>query len=297
VFDIIVIGGTNVDIKAKTVKPHIPATSNPGRVSVTPGGVARNISHNLALLGVNVALITAIGRDAPGELAIAATANAGVDLSLAMRGDAATGSYIAVLDSNGELVTAVNDMAILDSLGPDFVKQHHHILQAAKFIVADCNIRQDLLDWLALHFGEKLIVEPVSVPKSAKLRTLLEKHEVFMATPNRDQLAVLMEGGTDLHECGLQNLVVHLGADGAVVSSQSRTTQIPSMLKARVSDVTGAGDAAVAGLVYGLVSGYDIVKSARLGQAAASLKLNSTTSTAPGLSQAALNAIMKDVNE
>ena len=44
-FDIIVIGGTNVDIKAKTTRPHIAATSNPGTVSVTPGGVARNVRN------------------------------------------------------------------------------------------------------------------------------------------------------------------------------------------------------------------------------------------------------------
>jgi pseudouridine kinase len=293
VFDIIVIGGTNVDIKAKTSKPHITATSNPGSVSVTPGGVARNISHNLALLGVSVGLISVIGNDPQGELAIAATLKAGVDLSLTLRNDLATGSYIAVLDSTGELITAVNDMRSLESLVPGFVQQHEAALQDAKFIVADCNIRQDLLEWLALRFGEKLIVEPVSVPKSAKLKALLEKHEVFLATPNHDQLTALMEGGADLHECGLQNLVVHMGADGVVVSSQQGTRQIPSMKSVEISDVTGAGDAAVAGLVYGLLKGYDMSTSARFGQAAASLKLNSTTSTAPGLTQASLEAIVK----
>ena len=296
-FDIIVIGGTNVDIKAKTEKPHITATSNPGNVSLTPGGVARNIAHNLGLLSTKVALISVIGRDAPGELAIAATTKAGVDVSLTLRSDVATGSYVAVLDSTGELITAVNDMRILENLIPEFVKQHVSALESAKFIVADCNIRQDLLEWLALRFGDKLIVEPVSVPKSAKLRTLLEKHEVFLATPNRDQLAVLMEGGTDLHECGLHNLVVHMGSLGAVVSSQRGTTQIPSMRHAQVSDVTGAGDAAVAGLVYGLCKGYDIVEAARLGQAAASLKLISTSSTAAGLSEASLLEIMKRTHE
>ena len=295
--DIIVIGGANVDIKAKTEKPHIAATSNPGSVSFTPGGVARNIAHNLALLGTKVALISVVGRDAPGELAFAATTKAGVDLSFTMRSDVPTGSYIAVLDSNGELVTAVNDMRILENLDSEFVKRHAAALEETKFIVADCNIRQDLLEWLALHFGEKLIVEPVSVPKSAKLRTLLEKHEVFLATPNRDQLAVLMEGGTDLHECGLHNLVVHMGSLGAVVSSQRGTMQIPSMRHAQVSDVTGAGDAAVAGLVYGLCKGYNIVEAARLGQAAASLKLGSTSSTAAGLTETALLEIMKRIHE
>ena len=43
-FDIIVIGGTNIDIKAKTTRLILSATSNPGDVTFTPGGVARNIA-------------------------------------------------------------------------------------------------------------------------------------------------------------------------------------------------------------------------------------------------------------
>ncbi len=296
-FDIIVIGGTNIDIKAKTTAAHIPATSNPGHVTSTPGGVARNIAHNLGLLGVSVALISVIGRDASGQDAIAATLVAGVDLSMTLRSAQPTGSYVAVLDQSGELVTAVNDMSILESLTPELVKQNSTAMDAAKYIVADCNIRQDVLEWLALHYGDKLIIEPVSVAKSQKLKLLLDKHEVFLATPNRDQLAALMEGGTDLHECGLQNIVIHMGEQGVVVSSASGTIQIPSLMQSQISDVTGAGDASVAGLVYGLVKGYDIAKAAQFGQAAASLVLNTTSSTAEGLSERALQSIVKAGNE
>ena len=296
-FDIIVIGGTNIDIKAKTNAAHVPATSNPGDVTSTPGGVARNIAHNLGLLGISVALISIIGRDASGQEAIAATLVAGVDLSMTLRSTLPTGSYVAVLDQRGELVTAVNDMRILENLTPELVKQNSESLGAAKYIVADCNIRQDLLEWLALHYGDKLIVEPVSVSKSQKLKLLLDKHEVFLATPNRDQLAALMEGGTDLHECGLQNLVIHMGEQGVIVSSENGTTQLPSLTQSQISDVTGAGDASVAGLVYGLVKGYDIPGAAQFGQAAASLVLNTTSSTAVGLTERALQSIVKAGNE
>ncbi len=299
-FDIIVIGGANIDIKARAGGKFIAGTSNPGSVSFTPGGVARNIAHNLGSLGVNVALISAIGNDAADEIAIAATKAAGVDLSLCLRDDAATGSYVAVLDEKGELVSAVNDMRILESLKPESVKHHRAALEAAKLIVVDCNVRPDLLDYLALNFSEKLVVEPVSVSKSQKLLALLDKHEVFLATPNRDQLKALT--GTDdmgqacqyLHERGLRNLVVHLGSEGAVVSSGKSIKRIHSANHAQVRDVTGAGDAAVAGLAYGLLKGYDISKAAQFGQAAASLVLNSTASTAVGLTEAALQ---NSVNE
>ena len=293
-FDIIVIGGANIDIKAQAGGKYIAGTSNPGNVSFTPGGVARNIAHNLGSLGVNVALISAIGNDAAGEIVVAATRAAGVDLSLCLREEAATGSYVAVLDEKGELVSAVNDMRIMAGLKPENIKPHHAALEAAKLIVVDCNTGPDLLDYLALHFSEKLIVEPVSVSKSQKLLALLEKHEVFLATPNRDQLKALTElddmdqACQDLHERGLLNLVVHLGSEGAVLSSGRGMKDIPGAHHAQVRDVTGAGDAAVAGLAYGLLKGYDISKAVQFGQAAASLVLNSTASTAIGLTETAL---------
>ena len=302
-FDIIVIGGANFDIKAQASGKYIAGTSNPGNVSFTPGGVARNIAHNLGSLGVNVALISAIGNDAAGEIAIAATSAAGVDLSLCLREDAATGSYVAVLDEKGELVSAVNDMRILDSLKPEKIKPHRAALEAAKLIVVDCNIRPDLLDYLALNFSEKLIIEPVSVSKSQKLLALLDKHEVFLATPNRDQLKALTEiddmdqACQDLHERGLHNLVVHLGSEGALLSSGKGMQNIHAANHAQVRDVTGAGDAAVAGLVYGLFKGYDISKAAQFGQAAASLVLNSTASTAVGLTETALQNSVNAYNE
>ena len=61
--------------------------------------------------------------------------------------------------------------------------------------------------------------------------------------------------------------------------------------------MTGAGDAAVAGLAYGLLKGYDIFKAAQFGQAAASLVLSSTASTAVGLTETALQNSVNARNE
>ena len=59
----VVIGGVNVDIGGKAVAPLIPKDSNPGKINVSFGGVARNVAHNMRLLGLNVKLITALGED------------------------------------------------------------------------------------------------------------------------------------------------------------------------------------------------------------------------------------------
>ena len=63
-----VIGGANVDLSATLNDTFIAADSNPGHVEVGYGGVARNIAHNLALLGTDVQLLTVFGGDLFGGL-------------------------------------------------------------------------------------------------------------------------------------------------------------------------------------------------------------------------------------
>ena len=79
-FEVIAIGGANIDIKAKAERALVPASSNPGAVSFALGGVARNVAHNLARLDVAVALISAVGADAFGRDLLARTETAGVDM-------------------------------------------------------------------------------------------------------------------------------------------------------------------------------------------------------------------------
>ncbi|MEI8181049.1 PfkB family carbohydrate kinase, partial [Aestuariivirga sp.] len=63
---VIVIGGANVDIKGRSRGSFVAGTSNPGEVTVSAGGVGRNIAENLARLGISVSLVTALGQDANG---------------------------------------------------------------------------------------------------------------------------------------------------------------------------------------------------------------------------------------
>ena len=54
-----VVGGVNVDIGGRSFAPLVAADSNPGTVTVSLGGVGRNIAHNMCLMGIEVRLLTA----------------------------------------------------------------------------------------------------------------------------------------------------------------------------------------------------------------------------------------------
>ena len=69
----VVVGGANMDIKARSAAPVVAATSNPGHVVRSPGGVGRNVAENLARLGTPTTLVAAVGADALGDELVAAT--------------------------------------------------------------------------------------------------------------------------------------------------------------------------------------------------------------------------------
>jgi pseudouridine kinase len=294
---VVVIGGANIDVKARIAGATVPATSNPGTsATLSPGGVGRNIAHNLARLGIPTRLISIVGRDAEGDRLLAETARAGVDVSGVKRGKAPTGLYSAVLDRTGELVIGVSAMAVLDELTPADLERRAPTIDRAGFVVADCNLRPDCLKWLlarARRRGIPILLEPVSVPKAAKLAPLLRSGlKLHTMTPNLKQLEALAGGALRsagrlrhaalaLHDRGVENILVGLGPNGAALSSRRGEAtlfqRIPPAMQA-AQDVTGGGDALVAGYVAAIVGGTPPIGAAVFGQAAAGLAV-ATVST------------------
>jgi pseudouridine kinase len=291
---VIVIGGANVDIKGRASNNFIGATSNPGEVTLSVGGVGRNIAENLARLGQNVSLLTVLGDDSNGRLVRAASEAAGVDLSLTRRTRGSTGTYLVILDRKGELQSAINDMSAIEELRPEHLDAASDALSAADLLVVDCNISASCLEWLcafAARADKRLVIEPVSVPKARKLLVFKRNKPILAITPNEQQLFALTNEKAlapavkALHALGFSNVVVHRGAAGAVASTGDDMRDVPAFPVADVADVTGAGDAAVAGMVAGLLENLPLWKAARLGQAAAAIKLSSRDSVSTLLSR------------
>lgn len=298
---VIAIGGANADIKGRSSGTLLPRTSNPGEVIVSPGGVARNIAENLARLGLAVSLLTIVGDDANGRLVRDSCAAVGIDPAMIMTGRAPTGVYLAILDERGEMASAINDMRAMDLLTPERLEDRAGSLRQADLLVADCNLPVASLDWLCRFSGTHgipLVIDPISVAKARKLMEFERATPVFAITPNLQQMEALTGSSVadialpHLHRFGFANIVVHCGSAGAIVSDgDSEPRRISAFPAGQVADVTGAGDAAISGLVCGLVAGHNLADAARLGQAAAAIKLQSRNSAAAGLSRPALFAL------
>ena len=309
---VVVIGGANVDVKARSSAPATPETSNPGRASMTPGGVGRNIAENLARLGTRTHLVSVVGRDPLGDTLLSQTAASGVRLEHVTRTDVSTGTYTAVLDSDGELVIAVASMAATDELGPERVDAARDLIATAGLVVVDGNVRLDTMEHaldLAAAAGVRAIVEPVSVPKARALSPcLIGERPLFAITPNRDELAALTDlptgtdrqvarAATSLHDRGVQLVWVRLGERGSVLSrAGSEPVTVPAV-PTQVEDVTGAGDAALAAFCHALLSGEEPESAASFGHAAASLTIASTHTVRPDLTERLVRSTLRSAQQ
>ena len=297
--NIIVIGGANLDIKSVIAGKTVAATSNPGTSSLSLGGVGRNIAENLARLGAPVALLSVVGDDDAGTRLIEGSTAAGIDMSLVTRAKGNTGTYAVVIDRHGEMVIGVADMRLIDAITPRFIARHKAQLAAARLLVADCNLSAEALAEIAKIAAKAqipLIVEPVSVPKARRLAALLRTGlPIHAVTPNRDELAALVgfpvksEAALKramrlLHRRGVRHVLVGLGSQGCYLSSAhdeiNFAVQLPTAARPKVRDVTGGGDAMVAGFAYGLACGKSAAQAARMGQELAGRAVHSLTSVA-----------------
>ena len=88
---------------------------------------------------------------------------------------------------------------------------------------------------------------------------------------------------------GAAAAVVSLGAGGAVLAEAGGCTARPA-LEAEIRDVTGAGDALVAGMLFGLSHGRRPVECLDLGLAAAALSVEDDRAVSDTLTPEALMA-------
>jgi len=263
--------------------------------------VGRNVAENLARLGTPVHLVAAVGADPFGDQLVVATAVAGVCVDHVVRSSHPTGTYTAVLDADGELFVAVADMAATDALAPADLTEVDDLIAGAALLVVDGNLAPETagaaLD-LAAAAGVRAVVEPVSVPKAARLAGQLHAgRPVYAATPNAGELAALTgrSTGTDdevreaveaLHCAGVEMVWVRFGSRGSLLSGPGIFASLPATVLADgVRDVTGAGDALLAAFCHAVLGGAPPVEAAAYGHAAAALTVASPHTVRPDLTE------------
>lgn len=277
--DVVVIGGANMDITGVLTDEHHQGDSNPGKITMSLGGVGRNIAENLAHLGLNVYLMTALGDDVYGHEIYDKCTTANIDMSMSkILGHQRTSVYMQLVDSKGNLNIAVSDMAITDFIRVEDLIEQEKILNRAKAIVTDGNMSSEVIAYLSEQYGHKLFYEPVSIAKSKKIKPYLNR--VYCMTPNIQEAEEIYGHAMEatqlvdqLHRKGLKMPIITMGEKGVAYYEDKAKTKHP--MSVDIVNVTGAGDALMSGLVYGFMKNMTIDATVDCGLLMAKMALES----------------------
>jgi pseudouridine kinase len=267
---VVCMGAANLDRKLRSLAPLALHTSNPASQTESYGGVARNIAENLARLGTPVALLTATGSDSSGAALLAHAESLGIDVHGALRLEgAASGTYTAVLDADGDMMVALADMGLYDRLTPAFLAAREAQLASAALVVADLNLPLATVEALlgqARRGVAPLVLVAVSEPKMARLPRDL--HGVRLLILNAGELAArvarplpdeaaLEAAMREVQAQGARDVVVTRGAAGVLLTLPDGAIGRLAAPAAEVADVTGAGDAFAAAVCWSLAQRDD----------------------------------------
>ena len=288
-----VIGGVNMDISAALTAPFVPADSVPGQVTLGCGGVARNIAHNLHLMGHEVKFVSLFGGETFGEMCWRECQAIGLDLTLSeRRAGERNGLYLCVNDQTGDMIAAVADTGIVTHITPEFLAERLDALNASAAVVTDTNIPEEALGYLIDHCTDApLFVDTVSTAKAPRIIKALQHSRTkrlhalklnLMEAQTVTRCDTAIAAAEQLTAMGVHEVYITLGRDGVYCSdgiSHKHFKAIPT----RVINTTGAGDAFIAGIVHATIQQTPFPERAHTGLQAAHATLLSHQTVNPDI--------------
>ncbi len=301
-YDVITMGRSSIDLYANEVgAPFVEINSFAAYV----GGSPTNIAVGTRRLGLNAALLTAVGEDPVGDFLLNFLNKEGVITRYIPRKPGFRTSAVVLgieppdkfplvyyrdncadieLTIDDVLKTPIADTAVLEISGTGLSKEPS---RSATFFAAQQAKAAGAKVVLDIDFRADQWHDPRAF--GVVVRSLLPLVDVALGTEDEVKAAMLTEASQlhithsqisdpsvsgDLSAAvsgilagGPEALVVKRGAKGATVfTPDGGFTDVPGF-PVEIYNILGAGDAFASGFIYGYVKGWDTYKAARMGNA------------------------------
>jgi 5-dehydro-2-deoxygluconokinase len=300
--DLITLGRSSIDLYSNNIGAAFPDITAFGAYI---GGSPLNIAVGAQRLGLQTALLTAVGQDKVGEFILERLRREGVDTSyIPVRPGARSSAVLLGIEPPDRFpITFYRDNAADIQLGIDDVLAapiaQSRMLEisgsalarepsrSAAFLAAELAHDAGVPVCLDIDFRADQWHDPRAF--GVAVRALLPRVSIALGTEEEINAALLRDpaditirhsqitapeirGNVEaniqslLHR-GPQALVVKRGAQGSQVYLPSGEVITAPGFPVEVVSILGAGDAFAAGFLYGILQGWDWYRSARMGNA------------------------------
>jgi pseudouridine kinase len=286
---IICIGACNIDYKFKAKDVMVKNTSNPVDSLMSYGGVVRNVGENLSRFNQNVSLMTMVGDDILGEKLIS-DIKAYMNVSLIdKRFNQSTGQYYAIMNMEGNMDIAYANMSIYNDMNHEWIKSHTNEIKKYDLIVSDLNVQESgIASLLELTNKHKLPLAIIGV-SGPKMKNLPEDiKDLYLIIVNKDESQTYfntLENDSKVLcqywlNKGVKKVVITSGKEDVFFGDEFGilSLSVIKILKQKIKDATGAGDAFSGGVLLGLLEEKSLSESVIYGMINANLTIQSEDS-------------------
>jgi len=283
---ICVVGASNLDLISFVPRlPRMGETLHGTRFHMGYGGKGANQAVMAAKLGVDVAMVTKLGRDIFGENTLKNFETWGIDTQHVLFTDQAfSGVAPIAVDPTGHnaiiIVTGANDLLTVEE-----VEAARGIITACQIMICQLEIPLEAT-LAALRVAREAGVSTILNPAPARNdlpEEFFQLSDIFC--PNESEAEMLSgipvtdleeaeAAGRVLLERGAGEVIVTCGESGNLLVTEAETTHVPAEQVVAV-DTTGAGDAYVASLAFFLATGKPVTEAMRRASYVAAISVQS----------------------
>jgi sugar/nucleoside kinase (ribokinase family) len=287
--DVVGIGSCTVDYFAIVPKLLGPEEKiNASRMEIHAGGVTANNLTQVARLGASTGWLGLIGDDENGRIIQKAFEHDRMDVSgvEVVRGELSSLTWIPVDDAGERCIYMfpnvtgkISDLQVLTRFAPHIKAAKHFHTEASQLPIGPVKTAMQIARDAGVRVIFDLDVSPAFF-SAAGLGTQEELTEALLLVdvlkPCKAAARELTGDGDyeqvakDLLRLGPSTVAITLGPDGCLLATPREIVHVPAF-KVEVVDTTGAGDAFMGGLSYGLLQNWDLTRVGKFANACAAL--------------------------
>ena len=290
---IVVFGSFVVDLTSRSNALPIPGQTILGSsFKMGPGGKGSNQAVAAHRAGANVTLVTKVGKDVFGKVAIDFYTAEGMTTDYILQdNNRETGVALICVDEKSAQNQIVVVPAACSNITLEDVENCRPLIEHAAYILLQHEINFDAqykVIEIAHAAGSKIVLNPApacDIPDSIMC-------QLDVVTPNETEAQLLtgveVKTQSDAEHAaqvffrkGVKNVVITMGALGAFASDGNRSELLPR-IDVNAIDTTGAGDAFNGGFITALSEGMDLFTALRYGNATGALSVTKM-GTAPAM--------------
>jgi 5-dehydro-2-deoxygluconokinase len=301
-YDVITFGRSSIDLYSQNIGS--PFNEIKG-FDAFVGGSPLNIAVGCSRLGVKASLLTAIGKDKVGEFILNFLNNEGVNTAYIPTKKLARSSAVVLgieppdkfplvyyRDNAADSQVSIDDvdraeipdhrMLLINGTAMNIEPSRSATFYAAEIasknkvdVVLDLDFRADQWhDYRAFGVTMRAVLPKVKIAIGTEEEILAATMEHSSQVTITDQQISAPEISGDIEasikrllSSGIETLIVKRGKEGASVFQKDESVQDVPGFPVDILNVLGAGDAFASGFLYGLLQGWDLYKSCRMGNA------------------------------